>query len=81
MKIVQKRMNIRSFGGWAVLGFFSEGNYYPASVLCVFSLFLLLKTVKEKSHKNVQYNLKCPRELTVALLGFEQFQFVSIPGF
>lgn len=51
------------------------------SILCVFCLFLLLITVKEKAHKNVQYYLRCPQELTVALLGFEQFQFISIPGF
>lgn len=29
--------------------------------------------MKEKAHKNVQYCLKCPQELTVALLGFDQF--------
>lgn len=60
--------------------FFSEREITTLHQYCVFSLFLLLMTVKEKAHKNVQYYLKCPQDLTVALLGFQQFQFVSIPG-
>lgn len=61
-------------------GFSSEREITTLHQYCVFSLFLLLTTVKVKAHMNVQYYLKCPRDLTVALLGFEQFQFVSIPG-
>lgn len=62
-------MSTRGFGGWG----FSEREITTLHQT-VFSLFLLLITVKEKAHRNVQYYFKCPQELPVAFLGFEQFQ-------